>query len=59
MVNITSILDILFFWDYLLKSAENLGMKMIYENPKKHCLFNQNLKKNYNYLLKCWNFGGE
>ena len=35
----------LFFWDYLLKSADNLGVKIICENPKEHCLFNQNLNK--------------
>ena len=25
---------------------------IISENPKNHCLFNQKLNKNYNYLLK-------
>ena len=47
MIMIIFISDILqFFWDYLLKSAENLGVKIICEDPKKHYLFNQNLNKN-------------
>ena len=53
MIMIIFISDILqFFWDYLLKSAENLGVKIICEDPKKHYLFNQNLNKTVTFPVK-------